>query len=267
MTGHAHTGGLVGFNLGTVERSYSAAAVAGVDKRDSGGPLWSVRIAGLVGLNRGTVENAYATGAVRGAGHVTGLVGWNDGSGEIINSYAAGSVTSTQGFPTTGGLVGWQTARVSRSYWDTEATGQKDGAGQGSPGDAEGLDTTEMQKLDADSTGWSDTYQVVEGDVTINFHVWDFGSNNDYPCLRGVTPGCEVLEESRESMNRRASVTVTAAAPVAINEGGSATYTVVLDAEPTGSNVVIAMSSDNADVTTQPASLTFTPGNWQTPRP
>lgn len=37
----------------------------------------------------------------------------------------------------------------------------------------------------------------------------------------------------------------------------------VLDAEPTG-NVVIAMSSDNADVTAQPASLTFTTGNWQT---
>ena len=252
VTGHAHTGGLVGFNLGTVERSYSAAAVAGVDKRDSGGPLWSVRVAGLVGLNRGTVENAYATGAVRGAGHVTGLVGWNDGSGEIINSYAAGSVTSTQGFPTTGGLVGWQTASVSRSYWDTEATGQKDGAGQGDPGGAKGLTTTEMQKLDADSTGWSDTYQVVEGDVTINFYVWDFGSDNDYPCLGGVTPGCVSV-----------SITVTAADPVAVNEGDSAAYTVVLGEEPTG-DVVVEMSSDNADVKTQPASLTFTPGNWQT---
>ena len=56
---------------------------------------------------------------------------------------------------------------------------------------------------------------------------------------------------------------MTAADPVAINEGGSSTYTVVLDGEPTG-NVVIAMSSDNADVATQPSSLTFTPHNWQT---
>ncbi|MCY3801049.1 MAG: fibronectin type III domain-containing protein [Chloroflexi bacterium] len=61
----------------------------------------------------------------------------------------------------------------------------------------------------------------------------------------------------------RGSVTVTAADPLAITEGGSSTYTVVLDGEPTG-NVVITMSSDNADVTTQPSSLTFTTGNWQT---
>ena len=40
-----------------------------------------------------------------------------------------------------------------------------------------------------------------------------------------------------------------------LEEGGTATYTVVLDAEPTG-DVVIAVSSDNADVTAQPASLT-----------
>ena len=51
--------------------------------------------------------------------------------------------------------------------------------------------------------------------------------------------------------------------PLVINEGGSNTYTMVLGGQPTG-NVVIAMSSDNADVTTQPASLTFTTANWQT---
>ncbi len=60
-----------------------------------------------------------------------------------------------------------------------------------------------------------------------------------------------------------ASVKVTAANPVAVTEGSTATYTVVLDGQPTG-NVVIAPSSDNGDVTTQPASLTFTPDNWQT---
>ena len=63
--------------------------------------------------------------------------------------------------------------------------------------------------------------------------------------------------------NRIASVTVTAADPVAVNEGGTAAYTVVLDGEPTA-NVVITMSSDNGDVTTQPTSLTFTTNNWQT---
>ena len=58
---------------------------------------------------------------------------------------------------------------------------------------------------------------------------------------------------------------MTAADPVAVNEGGSATYTVVLDTQPIA-NVVIYPSSvlGNAAFTAQPASLTFTPDNWQT---
>ena len=68
------------------------------------------------------------------------------------------------------------------------------------------------------------------------------------------------------AQNNRASVTVTAADPVSVAEGGAAaSYTVALDGQPAG-NVVIATSSDNGDVTTQPASLTFTRDNWQTPQ-
>ena len=66
--------------------------------------------------------------------------------------------------------------------------------------------------------------------------------------------------------NMRASVTVAAANPVAVNEGGAgATYTVVLAGQPTG-DVTITTTSDNGDVTTQPTSLTFTPDNWDTPQ-
>ena len=36
--------------------------------------------------------------------------------------------------------------------------------------------------------------------------------------------------------------------PVAVAEGGAATYTVALDGEPTG-NVVVTLPSDNADGT------------------
>ena len=61
-----------------------------------------------------------------------------------------------------------------------------------------------------------------------------------------------------------ASVTVSGNS-LSLEEGGSASYTVFLDAQPS-SNVVVELSSDNADVTTQPASLIFTPNNWQTPR-
>ena len=48
-----------------------------------------------------------------------------------------------------------------------------------------------------------------------------------------------------------------------VAEGGSATYTVVLDVQPT-SDVVITVSSDNSDVTATPAKLTFTTANWDT---
>ncbi len=52
-----------------------------------------------------------------------------------------------------------------------------------------------------------------------------------------------------------AGVTFTSS-PVAVDEGGSGTYTVVLVAEPTAA-VTVSIMSDNTDVTVEPASLTF----------
>ena len=56
-----------------------------------------------------------------------------------------------------------------------------------------------------------------------------------------------------------AGVTFTGS-PVAVDEGGSGTYTVVLDAEPTAA-VIVSIMSDNTDVTVEPASLTFVADN------
>ena len=49
-----------------------------------------------------------------------------------------------------------------------------------------------------------------------------------------------------------------------VDEGSTGTYTVKLDTEPTG-NVTVTINdpTDNTDVTTDPATLTFTPQNWQ----
>ena len=46
-----------------------------------------------------------------------------------------------------------------------------------------------------------------------------------------------------------------------IEEGGSGTYTVVLDTLPTG-DVMVDIGSDNTDVTVSSSSLTFTTSNW-----
>ena len=58
------------------------------------------------------------------------------------------------------------------------------------------------------------------------------------------------------------SVSATA---LRLTEGGSTSYTVALATRPDG-NVSVAIASDNADVTTRPASLSFTTANWNTPQ-
>ena len=52
---------------------------------------------------------------------------------------------------------------------------------------------------------------------------------------------------------------------VTVVEGETATYTVRLGTAPTGT-VTVTPSSDNGDVTFAPANLTFTTGNWNSPK-
>ncbi len=59
-----------------------------------------------------------------------------------------------------------------------------------------------------------------------------------------------------------AGITVIAANPLAAAEGGTATYTVVLDSQPTADVTVTPGSSDGGAVTVAPASHTFTPSDW-----
>ena len=47
-----------------------------------------------------------------------------------------------------------------------------------------------------------------------------------------------------------------------VMEGGSATYTVVLNAQPSGNVTVTPTVSGSADVTVEPSALTFAPGTW-----
>ena len=51
---------------------------------------------------------------------------------------------------------------------------------------------------------------------------------------------------------------------LSITEGGSDTYTVVLDAQPSGNVVISVTKTGSTDVTVSPATLTFTPSNWST---
>ena len=51
---------------------------------------------------------------------------------------------------------------------------------------------------------------------------------------------------------------------LALNEGGSETYTVVLNSRPTGNVTVRATVAGDGDVTVSPTALTFTAANWDT---
>jgi filamentous hemagglutinin family protein len=102
VTGQSNIGSLVGWlDLGTVQNSFSSAAVSGSDTSTGG----------LIGYNAGTVQSSYATGTVIGSLGAGGLVGWNVGT--VQSSYAAGTVT---GDTYTGGLTGFNAGTVQSSY-------------------------------------------------------------------------------------------------------------------------------------------------------
>ena len=67
--------------------------------------------------------------------------------------------------------------------------------------------------------------------------------------------------------NDTAGITVTPTSGLTTTEaGGTATFTVVLNSQPTA-NVTIGLSSSNtAEGTVGPASLTFTTANWNVPQ-
>ncbi len=79
VSGQQFVGGLVGLNnaSATISDAYASGAVTGT------GP--GTNVGGLVGYNFGTITRTYATGAVTGSSAVGGLVGYNDGS--IANSF------------------------------------------------------------------------------------------------------------------------------------------------------------------------------------
>jgi hypothetical protein len=70
--------------------------------------------------------------------------------------------------------------------------------------------------------------------------------------------------------NDTAGILVTAAPGFSVTEaagaGHTATFTVVLTAEPSASVVIGLSSNDTGEGSVTPASLTFTTGNWDSPR-
>ncbi|GAH67335.1 unnamed protein product, partial [marine sediment metagenome] len=147
VSASSYAGGLVGQEGGLLSQSYAGGSVSGEQY-----------VGGLVGLSNAaaTISDAYASGAVTGTGSgvdVGGLVGYN--SGTITRTYATGAVT---GSLVVGGLVGHNEGSIANSFWDTTTTGMSQGYGSNSGTfNAAGLTTAQLQNLSSYSStyaGW-----------------------------------------------------------------------------------------------------------------
>lgn len=113
-------GGLVGLNAGGVQQSLATGAAGNSSTGGNEG--------GLVGANEltGTITQSYATGAVSGhlSSDIGSLVGFNgDDSPQIAQSYSIGAVVGPDA-SCAGGLVGCNPAgnTVLFSYWDMQTS-------------------------------------------------------------------------------------------------------------------------------------------------
>jgi hypothetical protein len=176
-------GGLAGFNEGTIDESYATGSGTGgglVGLNDQGGVISNsfatgnvigYGIGGLVSINDASITNSYATGMVRVKGSTKfdtwggGLVGSNGGA--ISFSYSTGAVTGGTG-SVIGGLIGEDGgANNNDNYWDTETSGQNQGAGNvaNDPG-ITGLTTAQFQSgLPAgfDPKIWAEKAKINDG--------------------------------------------------------------------------------------------------------
>ena len=175
-------GGLAGVNAGTILNCHAGSTVA-VGTRCS-------QVGGLVGENQGTIVNCYASGQINTrdlCSSIGGLVGWNcdvlaqwgtDGPvqcrGRIVNSYAATKTLLGTNNREVGGLVGLNAGDVTKSFWDTEASGMTASDG------GQGLTTTSMQQaatfLEA---GWDFVEERANG-IT---EAWRMPEGGGYPAL------------------------------------------------------------------------------------
>ena len=181
LEGQYSIGGLTGENYGVITDSSFIGNITGIDGSDYSG--------GLVGFNSGTIINSYSSGTHNGYNFVGGLVGFNTNTGVISNSYSlvdvigysvGGLVGINEGVieksysignvigSIVGGLVGENVGTIVASYYDNQTSGQSDN------GKGIGKTTTEM-KTQSTYAGWnfSNTWRI------------DSSLNDGYPYFVG----------------------------------------------------------------------------------
>lgn len=119
-----HVGGLIGLNGGTV----SGCSFEGTVSDDLNGSNY---FGGLIGYNTGLVQDSYSSATVTGNWYAGGLIGYNN-SGTVERCYSASTDGDyVFGSYYTGGLTGYNTgsASISGSYSTLNVTGYANYAG------------------------------------------------------------------------------------------------------------------------------------------
>ncbi len=225
-------GGLAGSNSGRISGVYVTGTVSG-----------GLDVGGLVGQNSGSIIATYSTASVTGSGNnAGGLVGHNWGG--VTASYANGAVTGSGN--NVGGLTG--SGGATNSYWDTQTSGRSGGGA--------GKTTAELQT----PTGYTGIYANwnvdTDGDKTAD-DPWEFGSDSEYPTLKGVgddappeeTPGDPQPPEDTAKAQGTFSVSASASAA----EGDDATLTITLSAAAPADGVAFAVTADYSGAATATA--------------
>ena len=103
---------------------------------------------------------------------------------------------------------------------------------------------------------------LVDGNQTTNVtvSVVDGSSDDDYDSVADQAVSVTTSDDDT------AGATLSGTTATVSEDGTSATFTVVLDAQPTSDVVISATSADTGEVTVSPATLTFTAANWDTPQ-
>jgi hypothetical protein len=160
VNGSENAGGLVGSSsYGTLSWCSASGAISG-----------NYYIGGLVGrMETGTINSCYATGSVSGSGYyVGGLIGKKN-YGTLTDCYAAGLVN---GSSRVGGLCGSNVDTITACFWDTQASGQSQGVGDGPSTGVTGKTTAEMKQ--------QSTFASMDWDFST---VWMICESVSYPHL------------------------------------------------------------------------------------
>lgn len=180
----------------------------------------------------------------------------NDAAGAVITQ-SGGSTTVTEGGAT--------------DSFTVVLTSQPSATGSGivtvtlSPGSQVSLSSTSLNFTIGGGTAWNIaqtvTVTAVNDNVAEGSHSTSIGLSAGGVGYTGltITPVTVSITD-----NDTAGTTISAAAVTTTEAGGTGTFTMRLNTQPTANVTVVLTSSDTTEGTVSPSSLTFTPGDFNT---